>query len=523
MALAVEAKPLDERVFITGVEAITPLGLTLKDSVDALERGEIGIKSISKTLGYRVHDEVDVAGLITGFEPTEFIFPTEVRDKIHRSAQLMYVAGARAMIQAGFLKEMPPVFKGSAEDFIATMFPQGDKPARNPGFAERFGIREGATSLVVNINPQDIGISLGSGVGGTPFAADIEDYLLYKEMTKLFNEIPTHDLNSEEITPEQRASTEMRNMIKDRIDGIFQSNGRIIRTKTSSGWILQLLPDRPIDVLANKLGMMGPGALRVGACAGGLIAMGDGYEEIIKSRTAKAMLVGGVEAAVDRIGVLAFAAMTALHATDDPERASYPFYQGKGFVMAEMGAGIVLELGSHAVDRGAKILGEVLGYATNLDGYDDTAPRPHGEGAVIVMKKALEMAGIDPDDVDAVHTHATSTPTGDGPDLEALIAVFGEEKVKNMPISALKGFIAHGLGASGAVETALGIELARRQFLPANRNPLNNEPIRMDVDLIVTDKHGYKQKIKMQNSFGFGGKVASLVYAVYDEEEQLAA
>ena len=509
MSVRVEERPDTERVAITGYEAITPLGLNVADSVNTLRLGKSGIVKISDVLGEKLIDNeflkkelVDVGGLVVGFNAEDYLSPTDLR-KTHRSAHLIYAAGMRALVQAGVVREVPPPFKGNAEDFIASMFPdsKGNAP-KDPTLAERFGVSPDSESLLVNVNPHRAGILLGSGVGGSVSAADIEAKSLYHKAKRALTGLVEEEL------------------LNSKLREIFSGEGRDIfpdekkEPVKSPYWILEVLPDRVLDLLANKGGFRGRGRLGISACASALAAMGDAYEDIYYDH-ADLMLTGGTEGAMERIGYGSFATMQALNLTDDPTEASRPFFGGNGFVMAEGAGAFVFERMSHAKARGAEIYGEILGWDTRLDGHDDTSPRDKGEGAVITMRLALEAAGISPDEVDLVSTHGTSTPLGDLAELLALLEVFGEEKMKTLPVLSTKGYHGHALGASGAIELAIAMELAREGFLPANWNPNKREPILEGVDLLANGRENYHPRIILKNSFGFGGKNTSMVIAVY--------
>lgn len=503
MALTVESRSDDQRVVITGVEAITPLGLNLQESVKALREGKSGIVNLTEALGHRLIDndflekeKVDVGAVIVGFQPERYFPSTELR-KVHRSAQIMYVAAVGALVDAEVLRETPPPFKGNAEDFIASMFPDAKgKPPADPTLAERFGVTSESQSLLVNVDPHKAGIDFGTGVGGSTASADIEDTLIYHRMKRILKGL----LEEKEL--------------EAKIEEVLSGEGRELSKSKSPYWILQVLPDRILDVFSNRIGFRGPGRVTVTACSSALEAMGEAYEDIIRGN-AILMATGGAEAAMERIGYSAFATMRALNFTEDPLEASIPFYGGEGFVMAEGAGAFVFELRSHALARGARMYGEVLGHATRLDGHHDTAPRSGGEGAVIAMNLALEQAGVEPEEVDYVNAHGTSTPLGDSAELLALTQVFGAEKVRIMPVFSGKGFHGHTLGASGAMETALAFGQARERFLSANWNPTGREPILDGVELLMRSKKDFITRIFMKNSFGFGGKNTSMLFAIY--------
>jgi 3-oxoacyl-[acyl-carrier-protein] synthase II len=225
------------------------------------------------------------------------------------------------------------------------------------------------------------------------------------------------------------------------------------------------------------------------------------------------MVAGGAEAAVCRIGLAGFAAARALSTAfnDDPPAASRPWDKDRdGFVMGE-GAGIVvLEELEHAKRRGAKIYAEVIGYGMSGDAYHITAPAPDGNGGYRAMRGALKSAALEPNQIDYVNAHGTSTPLGDEIELGAVKRLFGEAAYK-LSMSSTKSAIGHLLGAAGSVEAIFSILAMRDGVVPPTRN-LDNPSDGCDIDLVPHKAKERPVKYALSNSFGFGGTNASLVF-----------
>ena len=226
------------------------------------------------------------------------------------------------------------------------------------------------------------------------------------------------------------------------------------------------------------------------------------------------MVAGGAEAAICRLGVAGFAAARALSTgfNDTPERASRPWDKDRdGFVMGEGAGVVVLEELEHAKKRGAKIYGEVVGYGMSGDAHHITAPSEDGNGAFRAMQAALKRAKLNPDQIDYVNAHGTSTPLGDEIELGAVKRLFGDAAYK-LSMSSTKSAIGHLLGAAGSVEAIFSLLAIRDQVAPPTLN-LENPSDGCDIDLVP--KQAKKRKIRhaLSNSFGFGGTNASLIFA----------
>ncbi len=261
-----------------------------------------------------------------------------------------------------------------------------------------------------------------------------------------------------------------------------------------------------------KYGFKGPNHAVVTACSSGAHAIGDAARMIMWG-DADVMVAGGTEAAICRLGMTGFAQARALSTkyNDTPEKASRPLDKDRdGFVMGD-GAGIVvLEELEHARKRGAKIYAEVVGYGMSGDANHITAPAADGNGAYRCMRAALKRAELNPEDIDYVNAHGTSTPLGDEIELGAVKRVFGDSVYK-LSMSSTKSAIGHLLGAAGAVESIFSILAIRNGVVPPTLN-LDNPSEGCDIDLVPHQPKERKVRAALSNSFGFGGTNASLVF-----------
>ncbi|HEX5590267.1 MAG TPA: beta-ketoacyl-ACP synthase II [Candidatus Limnocylindrales bacterium] len=268
--------------------------------------------------------------------------------------------------------------------------------------------------------------------------------------------------------------------------------------------------------VAIQFGPLGPNWATVSACATGAHAIGEAWETIRRG-DADVMLAGGVEAGIHEAVVGGFASMKALSTrNDDPERASRPFDEERdGFVIGE-GAGIlVLEALEHAERRGAEPLAEVIGYGATADASHITLPAPGGVGAVRAARRAIEKAGLAPSDVDHVNAHATSTPEGDRAELQALRTIFGNHAPR-VAVTANKSMLGHTLGAAGALESIAVIQALRTGTVPPTINLGRPDPAGEGLDLTPNRAARRELRIGLNNSFGFGGQNAALVFRRWD-------
>jgi 3-oxoacyl-[acyl-carrier-protein] synthase II len=229
------------------------------------------------------------------------------------------------------------------------------------------------------------------------------------------------------------------------------------------------------------------------------------------------VVTGGAEAAVTQVGLGGFSAMKALSTrNDDYLTASRPFdAERDGFVLGEGAGAFVLEELEHALKRGATIYGEVVGAAATADAYHITAPHPEGLGAAKVMELALEEAGMNPEDIDYINVHGTSTPLGDVSEIKAIQQVFGEAAYK-LNISSTKSMTGHLLGAAGAIEAIAGVLAINNNFVPPTINHFTDDP-EIDPKLNLTFNEAQEKEVNamLSNTFGFGGHNASVIVRKY--------
>jgi 3-oxoacyl-[acyl-carrier-protein] synthase II len=278
--------------------------------------------------------------------------------------------------------------------------------------------------------------------------------------------------------------------------------------------IPSIIPNLGAGWLSIELGTRGPLTSQCTACAASNMAIGDSLDAIRLDR-ADVMLCGGTEAPVAEVGIAGFSAMRALsRRNDDPLRASRPFDAGRdGFVMGEAGAVLVLEELEHAKARGARIYSEVIGYGVSSDAKHITEPDPDGPGRA--LKMAFADAGIEPNDVDYVNAHATATPLGDSSETEMLKRALGEEKAYATPVSSTKGATGHCLGAAGAIEAIFCTLAIRDSKLPPTINYEVPDPT-CDLDYVPNEPRDAEITVAVNNSFGFGGHNACVVFRRFD-------
>lgn len=268
--------------------------------------------------------------------------------------------------------------------------------------------------------------------------------------------------------------------------------------------------------VAIAYGPLGPNFATVSACASGAHAIGEAWE-MIRRGDAEVMLAGGVEATIHEAIVGGFASMKALSTrNDDPARASRPFDRGRdGFVIGEGAGVVVLETLAHAEARGAEPLAELVGYGATADASHITLPAPGGIGAVRAAHRALEKAGLTPDDVDHVNAHATSTPEGDKAELQAIRTVIGD-RVGEVAVTANKSMLGHTLGAAGAIESIATIQALRTGIVPPTINLDDPDEFGAGMDLTPNTATRRELRVAINDSFGFGGQNAALVFARWD-------
>jgi 3-oxoacyl-[acyl-carrier-protein] synthase II len=266
--------------------------------------------------------------------------------------------------------------------------------------------------------------------------------------------------------------------------------------------------------VAIRIGAKGPNSCAVTACATGNHCIGDAYR-LIQRGDADVMVAGGAEAAVTPLGVAGFAAAKALSfRNDEPTKASRPFDKDRdGFVLGEGAGVVVIEELEHALRRGARMYGEIIGYGMNSDAYHITAPPEEGEGAVRCMELALKDAGIDRNQIGYINAHGTST-MADAIETRAIKRVFGEQAFR-IPVSSTKSMTGHLLGAAGGVEAVFSLLALFHGILPPTVNLDHPDPA-CDLDYVPNKARSAAITTALSNSFGFGGVNACLIFKKLD-------
>jgi 3-oxoacyl-[acyl-carrier-protein] synthase II len=279
--------------------------------------------------------------------------------------------------------------------------------------------------------------------------------------------------------------------------------------RVSPFFVPMFIPDIASGLVSIRYGAKGPNYCTVSACASSAHAIGESFR-LIESDKADAMITGGAEAAVTRLAVAGFSNMKALSTrNDEPERASRPFDMGRdGFVLGDGAGVVVLEALEHAQERGANILGEIVGYGMSADAHHMTQPVPGGEGAQAALQHCLADRGIDGNAVGYVNSHGTSTPLGDIAEVTAVKAVFGAQAA-NLVMGSTKSMTGHLLGAAGGLEFSVCVKVLQTGIIPPTINNDDPDP-ECDLDCAPNVKVERDVQIAVSNSFGFGGHNVSL-------------
>ncbi|MCM3095697.1 beta-ketoacyl-ACP synthase II [Priestia megaterium] len=410
-----------ERVVITGMGVVSPIGNDIGTFWNNLIKGESGISSID------IFDTADhkakIAGVVRDFDADEILGKKEAR-RLDRFSQFALAAAEQAWSDS---------------------------------------------KLDLNdINPERLGVYVGSGIGG------IETLI-------------------------------------ENIDALRQKGPR----RVSPTLVPAMITNAAAAQISIKWNAMGPSMSPVSACAIGNTAIGEAFR-LIRSGEVDAVFAGGTEAAITDLSVASFGNATALSTrNDDPTQASRPFDEGRdGFVMSE-GAGIlILESLSHALRRGANIHAEVIGYGASSDAHHMVATHPEGKGAYLAMKAALRNANISLEEIDVISAHATSTKVGDISETKAIKALFGKQAYQ-IPITANKSMVGHMLGAAGGIEAiALAMSL-KESIVPPTINLETPDPL-CDLDYVPAIARQVKINTGLSNSFGFGGHNAAIILKKYE-------
>ena len=408
---------------ITGIGMLSPLGNDVDTSWRNLVAGESGVGEI--TLFDHENYPVHFACELKDFDPTVWIDRKAAR-RMDRFAQMVVAAARQAEQDSG---------------------------------------------IDVSVDPERVGASIATGIGGLRSFQDCYDVL--------------KDRGPDRVNPFS-------------IPCIIPNMG--------AGWV------------SIELGTKGPLMSECTACAASNMAIGDALDEIRLGRV-DAMFAGGTEAPITKVGIAGFDAMRALsRRNEDPKRASRPFDNGRdGLVMGEAAGVLVLEELEYAKRRGARIYAELLGYGMSADASHMTEPDPTGASPARSMRMAIEDAGVDPAEVGYVNAHATSTPLGDAAETRVLKIALGEEQAYKTPVSSTKGATGHTFGAAGAIEAIFTTLALRDRVLPPTINFEESDPD-CDLDYVPNESRAVPDlEVAASNSFGFGGHNATLVLRRWHE------
>jgi 3-oxoacyl-[acyl-carrier-protein] synthase II len=272
-----------------------------------------------------------------------------------------------------------------------------------------------------------------------------------------------------------------------------------------------MIPNMATGLAAIALGAKGPSTAVATACAAGSNAIGDAFR-LIQMGLADAMVCGGAESAITPLGVAGFASAKALSfRNDDPSTASRPFdAERDGFVIGEGSGVLVLESLEFARARGATVLAEIVGYGMSCDAHHITSPSPGGLGGAAAMRLALSDAGLNPEAVDYVNAHGTSTPANDANETAAIKSALGEHAYR-IPVSSTKSMTGHLLGGSGGIEAVAAVLAMEHGLVPPTINYQNPDPA-CDLDVVPNQARERKLDVVLSNSFGFGGHNVCLAF-----------
>ena len=409
-----------KRVVITGMGAITPIGNNLEAYWQGLLAGKSGIGPI--TLFDASKHKCRIAGEVKGFDPLEHLDAKDAK-RTDRFAQFAIAASKQALVDASL--------------------------------------------TITDLNAEQVGVMIGTGVGGL------------------------------KVMEEQQS--------------VYLKKGP---NRCSPFMVPMMIANMAAGLTAIHTGAKGPNSCAVTACAAGSNAIGDAFR-IVQNGYAQAMICGGTEAAITPLSFAGFASARALSTrNDDPDHASRPFDKDRdGFVMGE-GAGIlILEELEHALSRGARIYAEMVGYGMTCDAYHMTAPAPGGAGAARSMELALKDAGVTPADVSYVNAHGTSTPANDPTETAAIKTALGD-CAKTVAISSTKSMTGHLLGGSGGIEGVAACLAVANDQVPPTIN-LQEPDAECDLDYVPNQSRAQTVDVAMSNSFGFGGHNVTLVFRKY--------
>jgi len=332
--------------------------------------------------------------------------------------------------------------------------------------AGKMAVQDAGLELGVNVDSERVGVIVGSGIGGLGTWEEQHSILLEKGPKRV-----------------------------------------------SPFFIPMMIANMASGQISMSIGAKGPNTTAVTACATGTHSIGDSFK-LIQRGDADAMICGGAEATIRPTGLAGFCSMRAMSTrNDEPEKASRPFdAERDGFVMGEGSGVLVLESLEHAVKRGARIYAEVIGYGMSGDAYHITDPDP--DGAARCMQRALKDAGIEPEAIDYINAHGTSTPVGDRSETLAIKKAFGDHAYK-LAVSSTKSMTGHLLGAAGGIESVI-LALTLKNGVIAPTINLENRDPECDLDYVPNAARKSDVKTALSNSFGFGGHNATIVMRKYE-------
>ncbi|MEC4816655.1 MAG: beta-ketoacyl-ACP synthase II [Scytonema sp. PMC 1069.18] len=409
-----------KRVVVTGVGAITPIGNTPEEYWEGLITGRNGIGEISLFDASR--HTCRIAGEVKNFDPHKYMDRKEAK-RMERFSQFAVAGAKQALADA---------------------------------------------KLIINdLNAEQVGVIIGSGVGGLK--------VMEEQQTIYLNRGPD---------------------------------------RCSPFMIPMMIANMAAGLTAIHTGAKGPNSCSVTACAAGSNAIGDAFR-LIQGGYAQAMICGGAEGAITPLAVAGFAAARALSfRNDDPAHACRPFDKDRdGFVMGEGSGILILEELQHARSRGARIYAEIVGYGMTCDAYHITSPVPGGEGAARAMQLALKDGGLTPEQVCYVNAHGTSTPANDPTETAAIKKALGD-RAYQIALSSTKSMTGHLLGGSGGIEAVATVLAIANNCIPPTINLENPDP-ECDLDYVPKTSRAANIEVALSNSFGFGGHNVTLAFKKY--------
>lgn len=410
----------NRRVVVTGMGAITPIGNTLDAYWDGLMAGKNGIGTITlfDTTGQKCH----IGGEVKGFVPQDYMDAKEAQ-RMDRFCQLAIAATHDALKDGQF--------------------------------------------EITDLNADDIGVIMGTGVGGLRIMEQQHEILIKKSPTRV-----------------------------------------------SPFTVPMMIANMAAGLVAIHTGARGPNSAPVTACASGSNAVGDAFR-LVQQGHAKAMICGGTESAITPLAFAGFASARALSfRNDSPETASRPFdLERDGFVMGEGAGVLLLEDLDHALARGARIYGEMAGYGMTCDAHHITSPVPGGLGAVRAMELAMADGGLAQDDISYINAHGTSTQANDKTETEAIKKALGD-RARQIPISSTKSMTGHLLGGAGGIEAVASVLAIYYDRVPPTINLHTPDPD-CDLDYVPNESRAHAVHAALSNSFGFGGHNVTLAFKKY--------